>query len=170
MNPPKIVATPGPIDLLSYLLQTVFTEGTAKSAARLGWTFPAAGKTGTTNNHIDAWFAGYTPQLTTVVWVGMDQPSTLDPKQKVFLTGAQSALPIWVHYMKRSPAGRTPILFEPSPHLTEVVMDLFTGQLARPDCHSTFTIREKMLPEHLPRLSSCETHWPKDLPQEVTSP
>ena len=61
----------------------------------MGFKHPAAGKTGTTSNGNDAWFAGFTPQLTTVVWLGFDQ------NLATHLTGASGAVPIWTEHMKK---------------------------------------------------------------------
>jgi penicillin-binding protein 1B len=87
---PQWVADPAPVDALIDLMTTVFEDGTASPARSMGWSRPAAGKTGTTSAHRDSWFAGFTPQLTAVVWVGWDQvpPETQKlPK----LTGATAA-------------------------------------------------------------------------------
>ena len=84
--------------MMNYLLKGVLDRGTAVSARRLGFTRPAAGKTGTTNDYKDAWFVGYTPDLLAVVWVGFDGPSKLN------LSGAEAALPIWTEFMKSATA------------------------------------------------------------------
>ena len=63
--------------LMSSMLADVINAGTAYRARQSGFTLPAAGKTGTTNDYVDAWFVGYTPHLVTGVWVGFDQPSTI---------------------------------------------------------------------------------------------
>ena len=60
--------------LMSSMLADVINAGTAYRARQAGFTLPAAGKTGTTNDYVDAWFVGYTPHLVTGVWVGFDQP------------------------------------------------------------------------------------------------
>lgn len=78
--------------LVSMMEQTV-ANGTAKSVGAAGFSYRAAGKTGTTSNGNDAWFAGFTPQITTVVWIGYDK------SQKTKLTGASGAVPIWINYM-----------------------------------------------------------------------
>ena len=80
--------------LMTGALQGVFQYGTAASAARLGLDFPAAGKTGTTDDYRDAWFLGYTRHLVCGVWVGFDEPRTIG------LTGAAAALPAWIDFMK----------------------------------------------------------------------
>ncbi|MBV9126683.1 MAG: PBP1A family penicillin-binding protein, partial [Verrucomicrobia bacterium] len=82
--------------LTSDLMERVLTEGTGKSAASLGLRVPAAGKTGTTNDFKDAWFAGYTTSLTCAVWVGFDRPQTISARGY----GAALALPIWVDFMQ----------------------------------------------------------------------
>ena len=84
--------------MMNELLKGVLDRGTAVAARRLGFTRPAAGKTGTTNDYKDAWFVGYTPDLLAVVWVGFDGPSKLN------LSGAEAALPIWTDFMKSATA------------------------------------------------------------------
>ena len=81
---------------VSHILSDVVTRGTAASVQRLGFDKPCAGKTGTTNEFKDAWFAGYTSSLTCAVWVGFDIP------KKTFQGGYGStlSLPIWVDIMK----------------------------------------------------------------------
>lgn len=78
------------------VLQDVINYGTGARVRRLGFTYPAAGKTGTTSDYTDAWFIGYTPRLVAGVWVGFD-----DPKKSVRGTGSEAALPIWTEFMKR---------------------------------------------------------------------
>ena len=87
----------------------------------MGWTRPAAGKTGTTNDFHDAWFVGYTRSLTCGVWVGFDHQQTIQARGY----GAALALPIWVEAMNAAPAQRYPApdlgggtLREPGPTTT----------------------------------------------------
>jgi penicillin-binding protein 1A len=86
--------------IMDSLLQDVARVGTAARAASLGRK-DVAGKTGTTNEFIDAWFAGYLPSLVGVAWVGYDRPQTLGRNQ----TGGLVALPIWVGYMQQVQKG-----------------------------------------------------------------
>src|SRR3989442_15538169 len=65
--------------LMSSMLADVIDAGTAARARAMGFTLPAAGKTGTTNDFMDAWFVGFTPNLVAGVWVGYDQPRTIMP-------------------------------------------------------------------------------------------
>src|SRR5438477_2078704 len=83
--------------IMDNMKQDVTRVGTAARAARLGRT-DLAGKTGPTNEFVDAWFAGYQPSLVAIAWVGFDQPKTLGKNQ----TGGVVALPIWVSYMEKA--------------------------------------------------------------------
>ena len=67
-----------------------------------------AGKTGTTNEHVDAWFCGYNTALVGVAWVGYDQPKNLGRNE----TGGQTSLPIWMAYMEKAPRGN-PVVARP---------------------------------------------------------
>jgi penicillin-binding protein 1A len=83
--------------ILINLMKSVFTEGTALPAiTAYGWSRPAAGKTGTTDDFRDTWFIGFTPDILTTVWVGYDSVRTIFKNA----TGAALALPIWTLYMK----------------------------------------------------------------------
>ncbi len=84
------------------MLRGVVERGTAQRVRELGFTRPAAGKTGTTNDSRDAWFAGYTPDLLALVWVGFDRQSELG------LSGSSAALPIWTDFMKHA-TSRLPV-------------------------------------------------------------
>ena len=80
------------------LLQEVTRSGTAASArVKLGRT-DIAGKTGTTNDAHDAWFAGYHPKVSAVVWMGFDKPRSLGSNE----TGGGLSLPVWINYMTRA--------------------------------------------------------------------
>jgi penicillin-binding protein 1A len=83
--------------IMDSLMQDVTRVGTGARAASLGRK-DIAGKTGTTNEFIDAWFAGYNPALVGVAWVGFDQPKSLGRNQ----TGGLVALPIWSGYMEQA--------------------------------------------------------------------
>ena len=91
------------------LLQEVMRSGTGASARRIVQRDDMAGKTGTTNDARDAWFAGYAGNLVGVAWVGFSQPRSLGERE----TGGGSALPIWANYMRHGlrdvpPLQRTP--------------------------------------------------------------
>ena len=80
--------------LVSMMKQTILS-GSARSVPMNGFYHPAAGKTGTTNDYKDAWFGGFTPYVTTVVWIGYDKNITHG------LSGSSGALPVWTQFMKK---------------------------------------------------------------------
>ena len=86
------------------VLTEVMTRGTAARSSELGLRKPAAGKTGTTDKFVDAWFLGYTSGLTCGVWVGFDKPKTIMHGGY----GAELALPIWVDVMTSESSDRYP--------------------------------------------------------------
>jgi len=119
--------------LVTDFLAGVFERGTARSARSAGFHWTAAGKTGTTDEGRDAWFAGYTPNLLVVVWVGYDDARPLG------LTGAQAALPIWVDFMKEVLAGRPSQAFHPPPGVLQVTVDPASGEIAHAGCPTRVT-------------------------------
>ncbi|MEX0806718.1 MAG: transpeptidase-transglycosylase, partial [Candidatus Binatia bacterium] len=127
----------------------------AESARRAGFTRPAAGKTGTTNDYKDAWFVGYTPDLLAVVWVGFDNQS------KLGLSGSQAALPIWTDFMKRATAGTPVTDFVPPPGVRFVEVDPLSGQLATLNCSSF--VREAFAEGEEPTVT-CALHLGEPLP------
>lgn len=92
--PPDVART------MTAMLEEVVQFGTGVRAKELGR--PSAGKTGTTNNFTDAWYIGFTPQITAGVWVGNDDPSQSLGKKE---TGARAALPIWIEFMQGAMQG-----------------------------------------------------------------
>ncbi len=82
--------------LMTTLMRDVVRLGTAARAASLG-RHDLAGKTGTTNDHVDAWFAGYMGRMVAVSWIGFDVPANMGPNE----TGGQAALPIWMAYASK---------------------------------------------------------------------
>ena len=130
---PKTIARKETTFLVTNMMRSVLNEGTAAAARGAGFTPDAAGKTGTTNDLRDAWFVGFTPELLTVVWVG------LDDNQPLGLTGAQAALPIWTNFMIRALAGRPSPSFQAPEGITYVDIDRDTGMLAGPTCPRIFS-------------------------------
>jgi penicillin-binding protein 1B len=111
----------------------VVNFGTAYEVRTLGFSAPAAGKTGTSH---DGWFAGYTSNLLCIVWVGFDDYSDIR------LSGAQTAAPIWAEFMKRAVA--FPQYSDVKPFtqpvgVVDVQLDKATNRLATPSCPETYT-------------------------------
>jgi penicillin-binding protein 1B len=133
-SPPARVVREESAFLVTNMLKSVLTSGTAASSRAMGFQAEAAGKTGTTNDLRDAWFAGFTPDLLCVVWVGFDDNSPLN------LSGAKAALPIWVEFMKGALAGTKPQPFSlPASNIVFVEIDKETGLLATPNCPKTIS-------------------------------
>src|ERR1700678_616409 len=127
------VIRPAVAYLITGALKAVLRYGTGASAGRLGLDFPAAGKTGTTQDYKDAYFIGYTPAIVCGVWVGFDQPESLA------LTGAQAALPAWVQFMQDA-APADPEDFPAPSGITMATMDPETGGLATSACPKQFAL------------------------------
>jgi penicillin-binding protein 1B len=146
---PKPIARPDATYLVTNMMRSVMTEGTGVGARRAGFTLEAAGKTGTTNELRDAWFAGFTPDLLTVVWVGFDD------NQPVGLSGSQAALPIWSQFMARALAGRASVPFDVPEGISLVNVDRLTGKLPSPYCPAV--ISEAFLAGSEP-VEVCDLH------------
>ncbi|MGC2444269.1 PBP1A family penicillin-binding protein [Candidatus Binatus sp.] len=121
------IVRPAVAYLITGALKAVLRYGTGASAGRLGIDFPAAGKTGTTQDYKDAYFIGYTPAIVCGVWVGFDVPESLG------LTGAQAALPAWVQFMQDAAPADPEDFPEPS-GITMATIDPESGGLATPAC------------------------------------
>jgi penicillin-binding protein 1A len=100
------VVTPEVARTMTAMLEEVIQFGTGIQAKSLGR--PAAGKTGTTQDYTDAWFIGFTPQITSGVWVGYDDKQISLGKKE---TGARAALPIWIQFMKAAHSGMPEVEF-----------------------------------------------------------
>jgi penicillin-binding protein 1A len=120
---------------MSSMLADVVNAGTASKARQAGLTLPAAGKTGTTNDYVDAWFVGYTPHLATGVWVGFDQPKTIVANGYA----ADLAVPIWGAFMKTATKGDRPDWFDRPADIVAVTVCRLSGQLPNAGCGSVVT-------------------------------
>ncbi|MBI5751625.1 MAG: penicillin-binding protein 1A [Hydrogenophilales bacterium] len=111
--------------IMTSMMQDVVRFGTATRAMQLG-RGDLAGKTGTTNDQVDAWFCGFNQSLVAVAWIGFDQPRSLGGNE----TGAQAALPIWISYMGRALKG-VPEIAPPAPDgVVSVIIDPASGKRA----------------------------------------
>ncbi len=125
---------PGAAWSVTRMMQKVFGKGgTAASARALGYTAPAAGKTGTTDDFKDAWFLGFTKKLTCAVWVGLDQPQRISASGY----GSSLALPVWVGVMKEAAALGYPEE-DPTPDVLveKVTLCEVSGRLATEGCRA----------------------------------
>ena len=113
--------------IINNILSEVIKTGTGKKARSIGRP-DLAGKTGTTNDAFDAWFAGYQPTLTAITWFGFDSPKSLGKNQ----TGSAVALPIWIDFMKHA-LKNVPVTFPIEPRgIVRINDDLFTEDTTPP--------------------------------------
>jgi len=148
---PRRVLPPQTAYLVTSILQGVVDHGTGAGVRGQGLRDPLAGKTGTTNDRRDSWFAGYAPERVTVVWVGYDDNS------KTRLSGARAALPIWSRFMTAVRPARGYTAFAPPAGMQTVILDPTTGQLATPYCPYKVT---ETLPDYQVPAETCQRHQP----------
>lgn len=123
----------------AYVMATMLADavdaGTGASVRRAGFTRPAAGKTGTTNDYHDAWFVGFTPRLTAGVWIGYDQPRTI-------MTGgyaSELAAPLWGRFMRVATRNDKREWLDAPPTITSVSICPLSGKRATGECHEAYT-------------------------------
>ena len=143
------VLSPDLAYLMDFMLEQVIDHGTGYGARKAGFMRPAAGKTGTTNDSKDAWFAGFTPNLLAVVWTGFDQKDALG------LTGAEASLPAWTDFMKMATASRPEIPFPVPPDVVVAKVDPLTGYLAGQYCPVTTV---GAFPKDMAPAQTCPFH------------
>ncbi len=160
------VIDPNVAYLMTGGLKAVLRFGTGASSSRLGIDFPAAGKTGTTQDYKDGYFIGYTPDVVCGVWVGFDQPAPTG------MTGAQSALPAWVDFMVSTAPDDAQDFAIPS-GIEMATIDPASGGLATSACPRTVKLPfligsapTQLCPLHGGLLASM----PPPSPPEVSAP
>lgn len=116
--------------LMSSMLSDVVSSGTATRARSAGFTLPAAGKTGTTDDYADAWFIGYTPHLLTGVWFGLDHPA---PIMRDGFAGTV-AVPAWARFMSAATKGSKPDWYRMPTDVEKVSVCRLSGMRAGPHC------------------------------------
>jgi len=114
--------------LMTSMMQDVVSRGTATKAKVLGRQ-DLAGKTGTTNNQVDAWFAGFNPKQVAIAWIGYDQPRSLGKDE----TGGKAALPIWIRYMSTALQGMPDVPYTVPDGVMKVKIDALLGTLVNED-------------------------------------
>ena len=124
------VLDPAAAYVTTQMLKDVMTYGTAKALKGFLREHPSAGKTGTTDDYLDAWFVGYTPQLLTGVWVGFDQPRSGGSS----FTGGLAAAPIWERFMRKAVGPEAGPDFPRPDTVVTATIDPATGGLATDHC------------------------------------
>jgi penicillin-binding protein 1A len=122
--------------LMSSMLADVINAGTAYRARQSGFVLPAAGKTGTTNDYVDAWFVGFTPHLITGVWIGFDQPATIISNGYA----GELAVPIWANFMKTATKGAKPDWYDRPSNVIGLNVCRVSGKLPNGGCNSVEVI------------------------------
>jgi penicillin-binding protein 1A len=123
----KVVMSQAGASIITDMLKGVIKEGTGRKALIL--KHPVAGKTGTTDGSRDALFIGFSPSISTGVWVGQDDLTTLGEME----TGAKAALPVWITFMKDALADKSYQYFDIPDDVVQVCMDTTTGMLEKED-------------------------------------
>ncbi|MFN8389323.1 MAG: PBP1A family penicillin-binding protein [Bdellovibrionota bacterium] len=145
------VASEPAVFVLTNMLQSVIEAGTGTVVRRMGFTAPAAGKTGTSSDTRDSWFVGFTPRTLAVVWVGFDD------NRETKLTGAQGAAPIWTDYMKCVSGFEPQLDFVPPPGVVFQKIDRQSGLLMTPSCPTQNEMTEVFV-EGTEPVTPCPIH------------
>lgn len=144
--------------IITSMLQDVINQGTGRAAKDLNRN-DLAGKTGTTNKQYDAWFAGYTPDVATSVWVGFDNPANLGTRE----TAARAALPIWKDFMSLAVQDSPNVPFLQPEGLLHIPVDPATGNAVPADAPGAiFEIFHEGRAPEIPEVSNI-----RDLTREL---
>lgn len=125
MDKPQIMS-PQTAYLMTHMLQDAITNGTGKRALKLA-RHDLAGKTGTTNDHMDAWYTGYNSNIVVTTWVGFDEPKSIGEY------AVNTALPMWIYFMEKALINIPESIPVQPNGLVTVKIDPNTGLLARPE-------------------------------------
>lgn len=139
--------------IMADLMQDVIRRGTGAKIPGLGFTRPAGGKTGTTNDYSDAWFVGYTPQIACGIWVGVDERRSMGRG----VTGSDGAIPIWVPTMQGLHRSRTIARFTRPPGVALVRVCNVSNKIAGRYCPMP---RTEPIIAGTEGLDTCDVHVP----------
>ena len=145
--------------LMNTMMRDVILQGTGRGALVLQRK-DLAGKTGTTNDQRDAWFAGFNRNVVTIAWAGFDNPQPLGDRE----TGSRAALPMWIDYMRAALAEREEMPLIQPPGIVTVRIDTRTGELAEAD--SSEAMFEYFRSDHVP-TGKADTQVAEDPDGEV---
>jgi len=133
------------------MMQSVVDNGTGRRARWMGFTRPAGGKTGTTNNFCDNWFIGYTPQITTGVWFGFDSKISIGRGHD----GARNGVPVWTEYMIAAHDSLPMMDFEEPDGIVHLDVCLESGEIATDRC---LDVRNEIYIEGNQPTTTCHIH------------
>ncbi|MBW7997438.1 MAG: PBP1A family penicillin-binding protein [Candidatus Glassbacteria bacterium] len=143
------VANPQLVYQVVDMMQGVMDRGTGAVIRRMGFTRPAAGKTGTTSNYRDSWFVGFTPGISTACWVGFDDNREMRYDDNGYmrgLTGSRGAAPMWGMFMLKATEGAAGLDFSVPPGIDFLEVDAFSGLPPSPSTPPGELIRAALLP------------------------
>ena len=148
--------------IMTTMLQSVVNRGTGYGARARGFTRPAGGKTGTSDNCMDNWFVGFTPQITAGVWMGYDDKTIIGEN----ITGAHTALPVWTDFMLTAHENLPVEYFKVPPGIYFKTACLESGLLATDRCPTIVTdvFTQQTLPEGV-----CDLHPSDGIPDTTTT-
>jgi penicillin-binding protein 1A len=154
------------------MMRGVVEEGTGRVVRRMGFQHPAGGKTGTTNDYKDAWFDGFTKDLSASVWVGYDSNVSMVDRNGRGLTGGGASAPIWTYFMKKALSGKSVVNFPVPEGIQFVEVDSETGYIANTSTEKTMKVAVKndvvlTLP---PSTDSIQGYFPSDEPDPEMYP
>lgn len=155
----KEVLSPQTAYIVGNMMEDVVNHGTGFGARARGFMHPAGGKTGTTNDYTDAWFIGFTPQITCGVWIGSNAKYTIGRNQ----TGSKAALPVWTAYMKAAHKNRSMEQFVQPPGIVSCRICTESGKLAKPTCPNT---RVEVYTQKTKPIERCDLRHFKKKKQE----
>lgn len=125
------------------MMQSVVDEGTGSIIRKMGFDHPAGGKTGTTNDFKDAWFDGFTKELSAVVWVGFDQNNAMIETTGRGATGSGTSAPIWALFMQKALQGKNKVKFPVPDGIRFERVDMATGAIAGDGAKDSMTVAVK---------------------------
>ncbi|MEW6051013.1 MAG: PBP1A family penicillin-binding protein [Candidatus Zixiibacteriota bacterium] len=137
--------------LMVDIMRSVVDAGTGQRARWMGFTRPAGGKTGTSDNFCDNWFVGYTPQITAGVWVGFDDKTSLGGGED----GARNAVPVWTEYMLKAHDSLPVEDFEEPEGIVHLDVCTESGELATDRCRN---VRTDVFAEGNQPTVACHLH------------
>lgn len=133
------------------LMRSVVDAGTGRRARWMGFTRPAGGKTGTSNNFCDNWFIGYTPQITAGGWVGFDEKVSLGRNQD----GAKNGVPMWAEFMIAAHDSLPALDFEEPDGIVHLDVCLESGEIATDRCSN---VRNEIFIDGTEPTVTCHIH------------
>lgn len=149
--------------LLVDMLKEVLNTGTAKSARLYGLRFPCAGKTGTTDDYVDSWFIGFTPNLCVAVWVGYDKERPMITKGVGAISGPNGALPIWIEFMLKAAYREAPRDFLIPYGIGFSQVDIHTGLPSDDPTSMSVAVKESSIAPIIPDSMKVDTAAAKEL-------